>query len=141
MDRKTIAEVPSGKIELVFENDTVQLQFNCSCEDALPYCKAMCCRHRPYFNILLDADEVDKFECVKVNSEDVSIRHEQGETDINQLYILKEEGSKCIYLDDACHCKVHNDKPRACTKFHCSPGGVGDEISMRDAGWVLLPKN
>lgn len=140
-NRKTIAEVPSGKIELVFEDGTVQMQFNCSCADALPYCHAICCRHRPYFNILLDPDEITKFECVKVNNEDISIRNGQ-EASSNELYVLKEEGSQCIYLDgNTCHCKVHDDKPRACSKYHCSPGGIGENVSMRDGGWILLPKN
>lgn len=126
--RQLIAEVASGSIEMVFDGDSQLLQFNCSCDDALPYCRAMCCRHRPYFNILLESDEIEKFK---------SVPHPQR----TELFILQEEGSRCVYLNnDTCDCVVHTDKPKACAAYHCSPGGVGDNIKMRDVGWLLLPR-
>lgn len=128
-NRRTISDVPSGKIELVFDGEMQLLQFNCSCDDALPYCRAVCCRNRPYFNVLLEPEEVQKFK---------SMPHPQH---VN-LLILQEDGSRCIYLDNnTCHCAVHSDKPKICTRYHCSPGGSGDGIDLRGNGWMLLPRD
>lgn len=123
-----IKEVPSGKIEMIFDGEVQLLQFNCSCDDALPYCRAMCCRHRPYFNVLLEPHEITKYE---------STAHLQHP----DLFVLQENGTRCTYLDDnSCRCAVHDDKPKSCSRYHCSPGGVGDGINLRDVGWMLLPR-
>jgi Fe-S-cluster containining protein len=46
----------------------------------------------------------------------------------------------CIYLEDG-KCSVHQDKPKMCQQWHCSPRGeVNDSrIERRDAGWMLMP--
>lgn len=133
-----LKEVQSGTIELVHNRSVLLLQFNCNCEDALPYCHAMCCRQRPVYNAKLDTDEIEKFKGVPsigalsyipVPSRDV-------------LYVLPAnlQTMDCSYLEDS-KCTVHSDKPRSCKEWHCSPkGNINDtEIKHRDVGWMLMP--
>jgi hypothetical protein len=126
-NKTTIREVESGTIDLVLDEGITMMQFNCSCEDALPFCKAMCCRNRPYYNILLEKDEEDKFDKKEEYPHDLS-RH-----------ILQHQNGNCSYLDESSKCKLHPDKPRICKSWHCSPEGKGEGITIRDKGWTLIP--
>jgi len=121
---QTLKIVDSGTIDIVENEDKQYLQFNCSCADALPFCKAMCCKGRPRFNVQLMDGESEKFK---------SILHPNG-----SLKILDHNAGSCCYLKDN-KCLVHDDKPEICGKWHCSPGGVGEGIKLRDKGWVFTP--
>lgn len=127
-EKITIVEVQSGKIELVVIQHLPTIQFNCSCEDALPYCHAVCCKHRPDYNIALDDEEIKKFA-------DTSIRHPTI-PHINLMAYSKD--GHCVHLEN-CKCSVHEAKPSICKQWHCSPGGVGEGIVIRDEGWSLVP--
>lgn len=122
-----LREFDSGTMGLAYENGKLYLQFNCSCEDALLYCKAMCCKGRPQSNVTLTEEEAKRFlnQRVKVHG--------------RELPVLAWTGSECYYLSSADQCLVHKEKPAACVKWHCSPGGKGDDIETRDKGWVLNP--
>jgi len=125
-ERTTIASTKSGPIELVLiQGAAMTLQFNCECLDALPYCKAMCCRLRSGLNVLLDVDEVQKFKSRPFKGH--HILQSQPETDA------------CVYLSRDCLCQTHSDKPRMCKAWHCSPGGKGEGIEVRDSGWFMSP--
>ena len=127
MGRTILKTVPSGTIDLVFDDRQLIMQFNCDCMDALPMCKAACCRYRPYYNIALEPDEIEKFKS--------ELHPEDPET-----HILQQVEGHCVYLDgESSLCEVHETKPCICKKWYCSPQGGGDQIEVRDGGWVLLP--
>lgn len=117
-----LATVPSGTIDLVFDGHEVLLQFNCSCTDAMPYCHAMCCRLRPTHNVKLTEAEAARLK---------SYRH-------GTLPILEHRDGHCTYLEGNA-CSIYADRPNGCATWHCSPGGVGEGITMRDGGWALSP--
>lgn len=119
----TLQILESGTIDLV-EDGELYLQFNASCEDALPYCRARCCKSRPEINVAVDDNE--SFQTV-----DVVVR---GKT----LKVLDNIDGHCVYLENDL-CKVHSHKPRSCSIWHCSPGGKGEGITIRDFGWKLTP--
>jgi len=128
-DRQTLKEVPSGKIELVFNGVYSTLQFNCHCLDALPYCKAMCCRLRQGFTVLLTEEEKHKYES-KPYARDASLRVLQ----------TSKDGQACYYLDqEKYQCTIHDHSPWMCGVYHCSPEGKGDRVKYRDAGWLWTP--
>jgi hypothetical protein len=127
VDNIDLVNVPSGKISIHLKNGRVFLQFNCSCEDALPYCKANCCRNRPDYNVLLGKNEKSSFI------------HAIPHPAQRDLYILNHKNGHCMYLNEDYKCSVHSAKPNICKRWHCSPGGVGDNINLRDSGWLLLP--
>lgn len=121
-----LKKVPSGIIEIVEsdEGDPL-LQFNCECIDALPWCKAACCRGRPQWNSGVYPDELEKFETLDIEVED-------------GIKLLKFIKNRCWYLGkDDNLCGTHPDKPRICKEWHCSPGGKGEDIKLRSNGWKL----
>ena len=122
--KTTLVELPSGKIELVVnQQDEPVLQFNCSCQDALPYCKAVCCKGRPVYNILVPPDREDlKSQPHPFNP---------------QFQVLQTEGNRCCYLSNENMCSIHSDKPDICRTWHCSPGGVGENLTQKCGGWNL----
>lgn len=127
--RYTVAEVPSGKIEIVFNGVCSTLQFNCSCEDAWPLCQAMCCRLRTNFNIILRPEEIAKFN-TKPMPHNPQFRILQHRSDGSCDY-LEKDGVKCV---------VHEKgKPWACSVFHCSPGGLGEGVLYKNNGWLISP--
>src|SRR5574342_459969 len=91
-----LREFPSGTMGLLYENGKLYLQFNASCEDALPYCKAMCCKGRPQANVTLTEDEAKQFLHQRVNIHG------------KELTVLAQEGSACYYLSSRDHCIVHD---------------------------------
>jgi hypothetical protein len=124
-----LKEVPSGKIEIIeTENGEPLLQFNCSCLDALPYCRAACCKGRPGFNVGLEQDELDKYEWYIADT-------------LPGQPLIQYEGDCCKYLTNDCKCVIHLDKPKTCQKWHCSPGGIGDGVQIRSEGWRLRIAN
>jgi hypothetical protein len=119
-----LVNLPSGSIDLVHDSISLSMQFNCSCDDALPFCKAQCCRLRSLYGVPIESDEVHKFK-----------------TDVHgDLVILqKKVDDSCTYLEND-RCSVHVDKPKNCSNWHCSPGGVGEGITVRANGWILLKR-
>ena len=128
-DRQVLKEVPSGKIELIFNGVYSTLNFNCHCLDALPFCKAMCCRMRQGFTVLLREDEVSKYKSEPYRK-DQSLRVLQRSAD----------GNACTYLDqEKCQCTIHGSSPQMCQDYHCSVEGKGDGVKYRDGGWLWTP--
>ena len=128
-DKQLLVDVPSGKIELVFNGVYSTLQFNCHCLDALPYCKAMCCRLRQGFTVMLKEDEVGKYK---------SKPHPQNP----ELRILQSspDGQSCVYLEaNKNQCTIHDHSPWMFGAYHCSPEGKGDRVEYRDGGWLWSP--
>ena len=127
MSTQTLVTVPSGTIDLVTVQDTVQfLQYNCSCQDALPYCQAMCCKQRRQYSVALSKPEAERLASITTD---------------NGLKILAPKpgnSNQCYYLENN-RCLIHQDKPENCKNWHCSPGGVGEGITVRAKGWILLP--
>ena len=128
-ERTTLKELPSGKIELVWNGVYSTLQFNVHCLDALPFCKAMCCRMRQGFSVMLKPEEIGKYK---------SRPHPLNpETHIVQT---DSSGQHCTYLDSgSCQCTIHDHSPWMCGAYHCSPGGKGDRVEHRDGGWLWTP--
>lgn len=129
-DRQLLHQTDSGPIELVWDknDDMVRLQFNCRCEDALPYCHAMCCRNRTRYNVEIEADEAHKYDTQPLL--DVLSTEE--------LITLQTVGNNCCYLAGD-KCSIHATKPKRCQLWHCSPGGKGDGLTERSSGWDLQP--
>lgn len=120
----TLYSLQSGSIDIVpAANGEPLLQFNCSCSDALPFCKAMCCKARPLYNILVPDDRPD------LNS----VQHPYSDS----LKVLSSNGNCCSYLSSENRCTIHDKKPEYCKGWHCSPGGVGENIINRANGWIL----
>jgi Fe-S-cluster containining protein len=119
----TIKEVESGTIDVVFNGVFSTLQFNCSCEDALPVCKAICGRMRIAggATAMLEESEKDKFQ------------------NLDGQLLADPRTRACVYLGEDCKCTVHDDKPKICKAWHCSPGGKGEGIKYRSTGWLLAP--
>lgn len=117
-------ETKSGPIEIVRMGIAIVLQFNCNCDDAIPFCDAMCCRMRPMYNARIKDDEVNKFAFVQIGN----------------IKVVERKDTNCFYLEGA-RCGVHADKPQDCSSWHCSPkGNPGDDtIKRRDIGWQLVP--
>src|ERR1019366_2045896 len=129
--RSTLVDLPSGKIELVFhvENGYSKLEFNADCISCLPFCHAMCCRLRQGFTVLLESDEIAKYKNRPFPRDP-------------QLRVLdrSEDGESCVYLDaDKSLCTIHGKHPKMCKSYHCSPGGVGENVKHRDGGWLWTP--
>jgi Fe-S-cluster containining protein len=132
-EHTTLVEVKSGKIELVFNRDMgySTLQFNCECTDAMPYCKAMCCRLRQGFSVLLRPDEISKYKN-RPFPRDPELRIVDNSPD----------GKSCYYLDsDEAKCTIHGEHPQMCKDYHCSPEGKGFGVKYRDGGWLWTPMN
>jgi Fe-S-cluster containining protein len=128
-ERQILKEVPSGKIELVWNGTYSTLQFNGECTEMLPYCKAMCCRLRQGFTVLLEDSEVAKYKNRPFPQDP-------------QLRVLErsEDGNSCYYLDaEKSLCTIHGQHPLMCQKYHCSPGGKGHGVKHRDGGWLWTP--
>lgn len=122
--RITLIELPSGKIELVANHeDEPIIQFNCSCQDALPICRAMCCKGRPLYNILVPSDRKDL----------KTTQHPYN----SKLTVLETNGNRCGYLTNENMCSIHNNKPEICRTWHCSPDGVGENLTHKCGGWNL----
>lgn len=122
--RVTLLEVPSGKVEMVFNGAWTLLQFNVEdCREVLHLCHAQCCRS---FSIGLEEEEAHKF---KTKPHPIS----------KQPTLLRNDLNVCNYLQEDCKCQVHTDKPAMCRRFHCSPGGALNDktITRRDAGWLI----
>lgn len=128
MEQKTtIKELPSGTIDIVLREGKLNiLQFNTNCEDALPYCQAACCRNRGRYAAVLEEDEKEKYSyMLRVTN--------KGLVPV----VASNSDGTCCYLTPDSKCFVHNDKPKICKQWHCSPGGKGEGIKIRDNGWGL----
>jgi hypothetical protein len=128
-DRQTLVEVQSGKVELVWNGKYSTLQFNAECKDVIHLCKAMCCRLRQGFTVLLEDDEVAKYKS-RPFPRDPALR----------VLDRSVDGESCIYLDTGkSTCTIHGSHPRMCKSYHCSPGGKGFGVKHRDGGWLWTP--
>lgn len=128
-ERQTLKELPSGKIELVWNGVYSTLQFNVDCLDAIPFCKGMCCRLRQGFTVLLKDGEVSKYKS-RPFPQNPSLRVLQR----------SEDGNSCCYLDaEKSICTIHGQHPEMCKVWHCSPGGIGATVRYRDGGWLWTP--
>lgn len=128
-EKTTLKTLPSGTIDIV--NDGVQmfLQFNTSCEDALPFCRGMCCAYRPMYNVELKKTELGK------GFLEITMDHLPGRTFLDYFV---NNGHCMEHLKDA-SCRIHHIKPEACKITHCSPEGKGEGITIRQKGWRLIP--
>lgn len=124
--------VPSGSIDLVHIDQATFLQFNCSCEDALPTCKGMCCGMRPLYQARLTDEEVLEsdgiVQAIQIND--------------SSFVAYDEQTSHCVHQDmntRLCNVQSIGHKPQACVQWHCSPKGKGEGITVRGMGWVLNP--
>lgn len=132
MRTQTIMQrTPSGTIDLVWNGVSLRMEFNCKCLDALPFCKGMCCRRPMGFSVELEADELWKFP------------HREHPTQKGVFILAVDEKTRaCVYLDDeTSKCKIHDRKPKMCSRWGCSPGTEKEDagIERRDAGWALYP--
>ena len=125
-----LKKTETGPIELVEVKGELRLQFNCSCADALPLCKAMCCRMRPGWNVDILPEEKDKYET------EYGLTHQ-----LEAKLVLASIGNNCTYLSNvpANLCSIHSHKPVNCKNWHCSPGGKGEGITRFGGGWRLSP--
>jgi len=81
---------------------------------------------RQLYNVQLTEEEKHKFEHLTIN----------GKPHLS----FDPTDMKCSYQDKVTDlCRVHEDKPSMCRKWHCSPHGVGEGIEVRAQGWVMLP--
>src|SRR5438309_741472 len=125
----TLVKVQSGSVDLVHSREGPILQFNCSCTDALPYCKGMCCGNRHVYNTILESGEEEKYASFLLHG-------------FSHYYLAYDTDKKCVYQDkETGMCGIHGDKPSGCRSWHCSPGGVGEGIMVRDGGWFMVPLN
>lgn len=130
MDTRTLAKVDSGTIDIVHTPQGVLLQFNCSCADAMPFCKGMCCGMRHMYNTHLSEAEAlsGKYSVMELT------------TRPDEYFLAYDQNTKhCIHQTPDGLCGVHSDKPANCTNWHCSPKGVGEGIERRSGGWFMLP--
>lgn len=113
-----------SNVTFVRQGPFLLVQFNTTCDDALPTCDAMCCRMRPYFNV-----KIYEWEAFKYKTEI---------QDGIRVLIAKPNGD-CLYLDGA-RCSIYNDRPHQCRAWHCSPEGNKDDpqITKRENGWLLV---
>ena len=114
-----------SEIAFVRQGPFMLIQFNSSCDEALPVCQAMCCRMRKYYSVHLTAEESTRLDC-----------HEQ-----DGVFLLAGlENGDCAYLEGN-RCSIYAERPKACAEWHCSPqGGLADpQITKREQGWVLFP--
>jgi Fe-S-cluster containining protein len=120
-----LVQVQSGTIDLQFDGKTLAMEFNCSCEDALPYCQALCCRMRTFYGVEVTEAEKNKFD----------VMYRDGKLVLSS----RQDNDACSYLDGN-SCMVHSIKPERCKEWHCSPNGVGEGIKVRGTGWLLIKK-
>lgn len=126
-ERKVLRKTPTGTIDIVWDGRFTLIQMNCSCLDALPTCKGMCCRWKSGYTVRLEDDETDYR----------SIEY-QGQR------ILAPDAQRqwCTYFDPMVSiCTIHDRRPKMCRQWHCSPEGEKNDaqIQVRDAGWMLSP--
>jgi hypothetical protein len=122
-----IVNLPSGSIDIVHDGPLVLLQFNCSCADALPYCHGMCCSMQMAYSAEMTQEESNRLGSRVVNEKLV-------------LPVLDNKPWQCKYQSDINGlCTVHDMKPENCKNWHCSPQGMGEGITKRAQGWVMLP--
>ena len=123
----TLKTLPTGSIDIVHNGTQMFLQFNCSCDDALPYCKGMCCAYRPMFNAEVFSSEASMLDVI----------HPPHAPEKAYLNYDTNTG-QCVY-HGAAYCTIHQTKPSSCRISHCSPQGQGEDILVRQNGWLLLP--
>ena len=120
----TLKVLPSGTIDIELRDDNLNvLQFNCGCTDAFPFCHAACCRNRGHYAAVLESDELKKYNYMW-----------RFTTEGMKPVVASQDDGTCWYLTKDNKCSVHEDKPKICGRWHCSPGGKGE---IKDQGWIL----
>jgi hypothetical protein len=124
--RVVILKVPSGEIAMETGAEGTYLRFDCDCEHAIPYCKAMCCS---LATIQVEEDEIEALEKARKKA-GFQLPIIQGNSDGNQE-MIRDSDNWCRCLDRTTRaCKVYEGRPRTCSDFHCTRG--------EDArGWLL----
>lgn len=108
--QKIIATVPSGEIRLQQGSDGLWLQFDCECEDALPWCQAQCCALRGIGVRTNERDKLNDF-----------IEWDEG---MEGTVMIREADAFCTCLDRITRtCTIYEDRPKTCRDFHCTRGG------------------
>lgn len=117
--REILHETPSGPIAIEAGAGGTYLRFECSCEDAIPYCKAACCA-LPGIAVTKEERKVlKKLGATFVKDEDGGWELERRSNDY------------CVMNDPQTRaCTVYESRPETCVAFHCTRGP-----SMR--GWKL----
>lgn len=112
-----IKEVPSGNIRVESGADGLYLLFDCDCLDALPICKAQCCRLRGIGVYPEEEEKLDPF-----------LEYDIG---IGMPVMIRDADGACCKLDrSTCTCTIYSDRPVTCQKFHCTKGAT-------QRGWKL----
>jgi hypothetical protein len=127
-----IKELKSGTIDIVSNGMMLMLQFNCHCDDALPYCRAMCCKMRMKYNVALDKEEAKRLVHIDM--------YQDGK--LVQILPWKDDDYSCIHLEHD-KCLIQDKKPHLCREEHCSPKGnlTDPTIKTRFNGWTLFPSH
>lgn len=120
--RTVLKKVPSGQIVSENGGDGVFLRFECSCDDALPFCKATCCS---LYGTIVQPHEVEQFK-------------ELGLADTVQYdpatctwIMARSSTGYCRQNDpETRRCKIYENRPATCQEFHCT-----QHASAR--GWQL----
>lgn len=134
--KRTLVQLPSGSVDVVERVDghvtMLMTQFNCSCNDAQPYCRSMCCRMQNMYSAELNEEEAARLGA--------RVIERVGHPDLIVIQTKMSNASECMHFDNyALRCGVQATKPQQCKDWHCSPGGVGEGITRRANGWVMLP--
>ena len=124
-------------INFVRQGAFMLIQFNSSCDEALPVCQANCCRLRKYYSVDLTEEEATRLKTQTIYKIEFGVT--AGPFGERKVLAGTPEGD-CVYLKDN-RCSIYETRPKACREWHCSPqGGLGDsEITKREQGWVLFP--
>ena len=105
-----LAEVASGRIEIVFNGLFNALQFNSDCSDALPYCNAACCR---YIGVPIEAPT-----CARDWDDWRWYLAHEGSTiykDSGQWYLNVE--TRCGHLTPELTCAIYETRPETCAEY------------------------
>lgn len=132
--KERLVELPSGGIDLAMVDGELRLQFNTTCEDALPYCHAMCCRMKQGYGPEIAPSE----RLYQLGSVRTVVDDSTGAT-LTTVPVKKEKPDECLFLDRGDKCSVQDIKPEECRNWHCSPGGLGEGLTTRASGWRLIP--
>jgi Fe-S-cluster containining protein len=126
-----LTERKTGPIAIVWNGTFASVQFNGNCLDMLEFCHGMCCRRRSGYTVELEASERGRY-----------FSEPHPTRPFVEILATKKNGETCVYQDEETgKCTIHEDRPKMCRQWHCSPEGSPDdkEIVRRDAGWMLLP--
>ena len=114
--RTVLKEVKSGEIVIEEGGDGVWLRFECSCEDAIPFCRSACCG--------LYGIDVEEGEIVTVQKaakkQNIHLPVVPN-TDDGTYEMQRSSDSWCCCLDrETRGCKIYDARPQTCREYHCT---------------------